>query len=293
MYYIQPLECPHCANKGYIGEIGAVSIDEIGHNPLLYNLTVHCLNGHDYIVEDPQMAMDHMFVQSTSLRLRLHALADGREHHRTFVTLGQLQLFQLVTSFEYREDVDFMIDPPYIVLQHNQENRAGIWITLASEDPSIKATDQSLKVLYTVYGLRDLSILPTWRILLFNSVLLAIKGMYKLSLIECASAFEIALEACLSKQLSKQYNGKFAKGTLNSISSIERRFSMLFPIVTGHMHTEVAGLYAHWQTDVQGPRNRAVHDNHTPSEEDVNMAQITAYGAIRWIEDLFNTLLIN
>lgn len=296
MYHVvKPLTCQNdsCQNSGYIGEAFnylSYQITNATRQPFESLLDIECSKCQTvFQVTDSQYVKEWTLVNGDPLpslmelrswiRITTQEEATGRPR---MIHLGHFDQdkFTNIGLVHMR-----LSNPNYIGLHSEpDEELKSIAYTIIPERSHIQYTSP-IDVHIYIFGDKVNKRLEVWEQVFANAIVLRHKRMYRLALIEYATAIEIVLEDTLSMKLEAQHDKAFAKRTLEGNTSVERRFKMLLPLVMGQTPKALNGVISEWAKYIQKPRNDTVHHGGIITEEIAGKAHTAAYQTIRWIQD--------
>jgi hypothetical protein len=143
------------------------------------------------------------------------------------------------------------------------------------------------EVTWSVYGLVDIDILPSWYVQFYAAVTQLAGKLYKAALWDYAIAFEVFLGEFLAHHLTTKYGTAMSEYILRRSWRVEDRCKEVLELAIGHRLRERDDVYLPWDQKVRKPRDGLLHGERvTVDEEAAEQAHQAVYQAIRWVESV-------
>lgn len=267
--FIKPIKCDSCGFEG-----------RPGSNFMTSGYMLFCKCGHTFTISDWQ----DQNVLSENIFVRLGALANATESGKVNLLPGQISYVTFSKPFDHICRTFLTPTTPILVQEAHRNNTGMIIMTGTIQDTPIT---EETEIAWIVYGLRDIDLLPSWKIQFFAATSHSINGLYKPAVFNYATSFEVFLETYLSDKLNKRFGQDCTDYLLQKTWRVEDRCKDLLELASGHRLTELSDVYQPWDTNVRRVRNDLAHGKAiTVDQVAAELAHQATYQAIRWIECL-------
>ena len=275
---IEPLCCPRCGRPGRPGEDGFEGgLDAPGV------VTIHCICGEKSVLSGA--AVRDQLVLSSNSFVRLIALSNFVATGEITVELGAVGVIKLERPLDHLCRVFLTaIGAP---VAFKSDYRGGDEIDVfAGVHPGVTRPDGPVKASWLVYGLVDAQSLSTWFVHFYAATTHLENGLFKSSLLDYATAFEVFVEQLLTTALTSRFGADACSYMLGRANRLDERVKQLMKLAIGAALTEEPTVYQPWDRDVREPRNRLAHGEQVHLDrEGALRAHVATYQAIRWLED--------